>query len=119
MVGTRINNLITGVSKLRVIADVKCYHCGYVSGQLVGKANELLRPECFQPSPTYTKPLPRRGDRLSCGRCGGPVYLDDVRPDRDWQSRYVITAKKRFANVPDYAENDEEEEENLAATGRS
>lgn len=118
-----IRNLVTfktnysksGVSKVRVIADVKCYHCGYVSGQLVGEAGDLLRPECFHPSSTYTKPPPRRGDRLSCGRCDGPVYLDDVRPDRDWRSQYVITAQKRFSTALDSDECDVEEDQGVAA----
>lgn len=98
--------------KVRVVADVKCYHCGYISGQLIGTAGNLLHPECFHPSPTYARPLPKKGDRLSCGRCGGPVYLDDVRPERDWTSRYVITPEKRFG--ADSPEAEEREEEDLA-----
>ncbi len=67
---------------MKVVADVKCYHCGYVSGQLVGEHNERnggLKAESFRPAENYPRPLPRAGEVLRCGRCGGPVYLEDVR----------------------------------------
>ncbi|MCL5263880.1 MAG: hypothetical protein M1343_01575 [Chloroflexi bacterium] len=64
---------------MKVIADVKCYHCGFISGQLVGEQNGRIRPESFHPVDKYPRPLPRSGDILRCGRCGGPVYLEDVR----------------------------------------
>ena len=67
---------------MQIMADVKCYHCSYVSGELIGERNGDLRPEFFHPSPGYTRPLPRHGDVLRCGRCDGPVYLEDVRDYR-------------------------------------
>ncbi len=64
---------------MKVIADVKCYHCGYVSGQLIGEHDGSMKPESFRPAESYPRPLPRAGEVLRCGRCGGPVYLEDVR----------------------------------------
>ncbi len=61
-----------------VIVDVKCYHCGHVSGQIIGAKNTPLRVTSFVPRPGYTRPLPRPGDRLRCERCQGPVFLEDV-----------------------------------------
>jgi DNA-directed RNA polymerase subunit RPC12/RpoP len=63
-----------------VIADVKCYHCGHVSGQVVGPKNAPLRPRNFIPRPGYVGELPRAGMRLRCERCRGPVFLEDVSP---------------------------------------
>ena len=63
-----------------VTADVKCYHCGHVSGQVIGAREGPLRTSSFVPRPGYTKEMPRAGERLRCERCGGPVYLEDVSP---------------------------------------
>lgn len=64
---------------MKFLAEVTCYHCGFVSGELIGEPRGELRPESFRPSPGYMRPLPRPGEALRCGRCGGPVYLEDVR----------------------------------------
>jgi hypothetical protein len=61
------------------VADVKCYHCGYVSGEIIGEHDGTMRAETFRPAATYAKALPRRGESLRCGRCGGPIYLDNMR----------------------------------------
>jgi hypothetical protein len=59
-------------------ADVKCYYCGYVSGQIEGD------PETTRPSWSFhSRGRASNGTRLSrrqirCGRCGGPVYLDEI-----------------------------------------
>ncbi len=62
----------------QVRADVKCYYCGFVSGELLGEPKHLLSVKNYHPAPG-SKP-PRPGDSLRCARCGGPVYLDDVSP---------------------------------------
>lgn len=63
-----------------VVGDVKCYHCGHVSGQLEGERTIPLPQRRFRPRRGYTKPPPEPGARIRCERCNGPVYLDDVRP---------------------------------------
>jgi hypothetical protein len=65
---------------MRVIADVKCYYCGHVSGQLEGEKGAPLAAAIFRPRPGYQDPAPRPGPALRCERCQGPVYLEDVRP---------------------------------------
>jgi hypothetical protein len=61
-------------------ADVKCYYCGHVSGQIIGPKNQPLRPSNFVPRQGYAGQLPSAGQRLRCERCNGPVYLEDVSP---------------------------------------
>src|SRR3990170_330050 len=61
-------------------ADVKCYLCGHVSGRIEADHEAPLTVSAFRPREGYRARLPRPGDRLRCERCGGPVYLEDVRP---------------------------------------
>lgn len=64
---------------VQVTADVKCYYCGHVSGQLV---SEQGSPETgmFRPRPGYKGEPPVPGKRIRCERCNGPVFLEDVSP---------------------------------------
>lgn len=62
----------------QVRADVKCYYCGFVSGELVGEPKTLLSVKSYRPVEGTS--APKAGDPLRCARCGGPVYLDDVQP---------------------------------------
>ncbi len=62
---------------MKLIADVKCYHCGHVSGELIGVRGQPLKDWLFEPRNGAPGPA---GPRLRCARCRGPVYLEDVRP---------------------------------------
>jgi hypothetical protein len=62
----------------KLVADVKCYHCGHISGQIVAERNQPLRVSNFVPRPGYHGQPPRRGERLRCERCGGPVFLENA-----------------------------------------
>ena len=62
----------------KVVADVKCYFCGHVSGQIVGKRHQPLRVTNFVPRPGYKGPEVKPGTRLRCERCQGPVFLEDA-----------------------------------------
>lgn len=62
---------------MQVAADVKCYYCGHVSGQLVGQ-RERLAAGSFRPRPGYHGDPPKPGERIRCERCKGPVFLEDV-----------------------------------------
>lgn len=64
-------------SKNKVVADVKCYYCGHVSGQIVGRRDEPLKVTNFKPRPGYSGAEVRPGMRLRCERCQGPVFLED------------------------------------------
>ena len=48
---------------MRVVVDVKCYYCGHVSGQIIGRRNERLRLGNFIPRPGYQGPPPKPGAR--------------------------------------------------------
>jgi hypothetical protein len=77
-----------------VVADVKCYHCGHVSGELIGARTTPLRDWTFEPR----KGEPRTaGPNLRCIRCNGPVYLEDVRPFV--ADDPVRTLKRRLAKL--------------------
>ena len=65
---------------MELVADVKCYYCGHVSGQIRGPRHTTLKTTAFIPRPGYTKQAPQAGERLRCERCNGPVYLEDVSP---------------------------------------
>ena len=65
-------------SNTRIIADVKCYYCGHVGGQMIGRRNQALRVTDFVPRPGYKGDPPQPGSRIRCERCGGPVFLEDA-----------------------------------------
>jgi hypothetical protein len=62
---------------VQVVADVKCYYCGHISGQIVGRKGEPLRASNFIPRPGYQGMEVKPGVRLRCERCNGPVFLED------------------------------------------
>ncbi len=62
-----------------MISDVKCYHCGHVSGQIEATKEDRLVIQAFKPREGYKGPKPKPGDSLRCERCGGPVFLEDLR----------------------------------------
>ena len=84
---------------MEVIADVKCYFCGHVSGQITGTSRAHLRVTSFVPRPGYTKSLPSAGHKLRCERCDGPVYLEDVSPMTFSKKGSPLTATRAAAPV--------------------
>ncbi len=62
-----------------MIGDVKCYHCGHISGQVEGTKETKLVLTGFNPRPGYKGPKIRPGDTLRCERCQGPVFIEDLR----------------------------------------
>lgn len=67
---------------MRICAQIKCYHCGYISGQICGESDEPLRWEELRPNPYFKGDLPKPGEPLRCFRCHGPVYLDEIEKER-------------------------------------
>ena len=65
---------------MELTADVKCYYCGHISGQIIGPRGGALKISNFVPRAGYTRPAPQPGERLRCERCSGPVYCEDVTP---------------------------------------
>ncbi len=65
---------------MQLIGDVKCYHCGHISGQVEGTRTDRLVLKRFKPRPGYQGQMPRRGQQIRCERCQGPVFLEDLQP---------------------------------------
>lgn len=66
---------------MRMTGDVKCYHCGHVSGQVEGnRTGERLVFHTFTPREGFQGRIPGSGDSVRCERCGGPIFLEDLRP---------------------------------------
>jgi hypothetical protein len=63
-----------------IAADVKCYYCGHVSGQMVARRGGPFRLSDFVPRPGFAGEMPASGKRLRCERCKGPVFLEDAPP---------------------------------------
>jgi hypothetical protein len=64
---------------MQVVGDVKCYHCGHISGQVEGERTTRLVLQKFTPRQGYKGDLPSPGQALRCERCSGPVFLEDLR----------------------------------------
>jgi hypothetical protein len=67
-----------GMISPRTVADVKCYYCGHISGQITGRRGQPLKVSDFVPRPGYKGPEVKPGSRLRCERCRGPVFLEDA-----------------------------------------
>ncbi len=65
---------------MQLVADVKCYYCGFVSGEMVSADGQSLKNGTFRPALGVKMPVTRGA--LRCARCGGPVFMDDVRTER-------------------------------------
>ena len=82
------------------IADVKCYYCGHVSGQIIGPRRASINTSSFVPREGYTKQQPRPGQRLRCERCNGPVFLEDVSPMTFGKVSPLTAVKRRKTEKP-------------------
>jgi len=65
---------------MKVTGEVKCYHCGHVSGEIEGTRTDRLVLHAFNPRPGYQGTPPGPGNRIRCERCQGPVFIEDLRP---------------------------------------
>ena len=59
-----------------VKGDVKCLHCGYVSGQWVGPNGAPLTVAGFKSD--HLAPGSDPAALIRCTRCDGPVFLEDA-----------------------------------------
>ena len=62
-----------------VQANVVCYHCGHTSGCVEAEVGKPLATGDFVPLGRALQRIPINGRRITCGRCSGPTYLDEVR----------------------------------------
>ena len=59
-------------------ADVKCYYCGFVSGQIEGDP-ETGHPQWnFHLRSGAQQPAEQNPRQIRCVRCRGPVFLDEI-----------------------------------------
>jgi hypothetical protein len=79
---------------MELVADVKCYHCGHVSGELIGARTLPLKEWTFEPR----QGEPRPAGKLRCLRCGGPIYLEDMRAYDALDP--VRALRRRLARLP-------------------
>jgi hypothetical protein len=90
------------VPPVRIAGDVKCYHCGHISGRVEGIRAKRIVIDTFTPRPGFKGALPQTGERLRCERCAGPTYLEDVRPiPTDQEALFVpkgVAAKRTRAS---------------------
>jgi hypothetical protein len=66
-----------------VMAEVKCYYCGYVSGDLLVDTARRGKVGVFRPVDSQTHSELSLSQPLRCSRCGGPTYLDEVERVRE------------------------------------
>jgi hypothetical protein len=57
-----------------VKGDVKCLHCGFISGQWVGLNGAPVTADGY----SGRGPETDGAAAVRCARCDGPVYLEDV-----------------------------------------
>src|SRR4051812_34845774 len=77
---------------MRQQADVKCYHCGEVSGTWLWPTHASPAVGLFRPASSGHLAIVPLG-HLRCLRCQGPVYLDDV--ESAVQQREIVVERGR------------------------
>ncbi len=58
-----------------ISADLKCYYCGTVAGEVLADTARPRHVLAFLPA---AEPVAQTPVARSCQRCGGPVYLDEA-----------------------------------------
>lgn len=59
-------------------ADVKCYYCGHISGQIEGDKDNADSRWNYRASNGASASMRQAMKRIRCDRCGGPVFLDEI-----------------------------------------
>jgi hypothetical protein len=63
---------------MEMVADVTCYHCGWISGRIAGEKGTPRAQWVFEGRDGAVAPLSNQR-RLRCSRCRGPVFAEDMR----------------------------------------
>ncbi len=61
-----------------LVADVKCYLCGGISGSVESEQQPISRRVMYRRAGEREALAILDWRRLRCERCGGPIYLDDA-----------------------------------------
>lgn len=84
------------VGRLTKLAfDLRCYHCSYVSGRIVGQAGRPFKEWELQPTSNCWS-LRHPGPGLRCCRCGVPVYLDDMETTIERPAEVINWKERRW-----------------------
>ena len=67
-------------------ADVKCYHCGHISG--VARVDRGVRTPTatFKPAGSDVEVPVQSRSTLKCARCGGPTFTDEFELRQEYAS---------------------------------
>lgn len=86
-----------------VKADLKCFYCGCVSGEVVADTARGYRVLDYRPagrrngaSATATA---KPGTKLRCVQCDGPVFLDDIETISKFQLMQRQAVAKQTSHV--------------------
>jgi len=79
-----------------ISADLKCYYCGYVTGEVITDSSHPDRVLAFKPAEGEARP--GQAAQRRCGRCGGPVYLDEAQTLSPREAAALVRA--RAARAP-------------------
>lgn len=63
---------------MRCVAEVKCYQCSRVCGEVRGLRPQQLDLFDVRVNPQVHRCGLRPGPLLRCSRCGGNIYIGDV-----------------------------------------
>jgi hypothetical protein len=90
----------------RRVADVKCYFCGHVSGQMLGYKDQPASAFVFVPRPgaaptAMQATAAAQGARLRCDRCGGPVFLEDAGAAVSSDIKLTCRRRSQALRLPD------------------
>jgi hypothetical protein len=58
-----------------ISADLKCYYCGTVAGEMFADTARPRHVLAFLPA---AEPVQDTSVARSCHRCGGPLYMDEA-----------------------------------------
>ena len=75
-----------------ISADLKCYYCGYVTGEVITDTSHPDRVLAFKPADAEAET--GNTARRRCGRCGGPVYLDDAQTLSPREAAALVNATR-------------------------
>ena len=75
-----------------ISADLKCYYCGFVSGEVIADTAHPERILAFKP--TAAAAADGTANARRCGRCRGPVFLDEAQTLSPREAAALISAAR-------------------------
>jgi hypothetical protein len=63
---------------IKLRAELKCYLCGRVAGELESSSGRSARFERFNPAPDVESDPLAPSRPAQCPRCGGGLFIDEV-----------------------------------------